>query len=160
MAMKLTPFTARSIEITFNDEVKELEINFGLIQSMSRNIGNLMEYCQHIYLTVSGGVTPDPMKLAEFYSELCRQARFSYEGRQITTELIYNAVVSQPEELAPLATSCLNAALIISPLPVGDEKTKQAPKRKPRAKKAQIGLVTPMVIALMTQAYSQVSFGA
>ena len=135
MAMKLTPFTARKVEIVFNDELRELEINFGVIQSMSHNIGNLMEYCQHIYLTVGGGITPDPMKLAEFYSELCRQARFSYEGRQITTELIYNAVVSQPEELAPLATSCLNAALIISPLPVSDEKAKPAPKQKPKVSK-------------------------
>lgn len=135
MAMKLTPFTARKVEIIFNDELRELEINFGVIQSMSHNIGNLMEYCQHIYMTVGGGITPDPMKLAEFYSELCRQARFTYEKRQITTELIYNAVVSQPEELGSLAKSCLNAALIISPIPVQDNKVKPAPKRNPKAKK-------------------------
>lgn len=135
MALKLTPFTARTVEITFNDEVRELEINFGVIQSMSHSIGNLMEYCQHIYMTVGGGVTPDPMKLSEFYAELCKQARFTYDKRQITTELIYNAIVNQPDELGSLAVSCLNAALIISPLPLEQEKTKTAPKRKPKAKK-------------------------
>jgi hypothetical protein len=136
MAMKLTPFTARSIEITFNEEVKELEINFGLIQSMSRNIGNLMEYCQHIYGVVSGGVIPDPMKLAEFYSELCRQARFKCDGRTITTELVYTSIINDPKEMSNLSTSCLYAALIICPLPEQEETAKPAPKRKPRAKKA------------------------
>lgn len=136
MALKLTPFTARTVEISFNDETRELDINFGVIQSMSHNIGNLMEYCQHIYMTVAGGVTPDPMKLSEFYAELCRQARFKYDNRPVTTELIYSAVISQPDEMAELATSCLNAAMIISPLPAQDDKVRPAKKSSPRAKKA------------------------
>lgn len=135
MALKLTPFTPRSIEITFNDEVRELEINFGVIQSMSHNIGNLIDYCQHVYLTVGGGATPDPVKLSEFYSELCRQARFTYEKKVITAEMIYGWVMSSPEEMGNLATSCLNAALIISPLPVQDKKAKAAPKPRAKAKK-------------------------
>lgn len=132
--MKLTPFTARTVEINFNDEKRDLEINFGVIQSMSHNIGNLIEYCQHVYMCAGGAITPDPMKLSEFYAELCRQARFTYDKRIIQTELIYNHVTQNPTEINDLFESCLNAALIISPLPTEDKKSAPAPKRKPKAK--------------------------
>lgn len=134
MAIKLTPFTARTVEINFNDEKRDLEINFAVIQSMSHNIGNLMEYCQHLYMCV-GGATPDPVRLSEFYAELCRQARFTYEGRVIQTELIYNHIMETPDDLKVLFESCLNAALIISPLPDKTESKKPAPKRKAKSVK-------------------------
>jgi hypothetical protein len=134
--MKLTPFTARTIEISFNDEVREIEMNFSTIQAMTHNIGNLTDYAMHIYRVAGQMEVPDAVKLSAFYTELLRVARFRYEGKPVTADMIYQAVLQSPAELSGLIESCFAAALIICPV---SDKLEDAPEtdtaKKPKARK-------------------------
>ena len=136
--MKLTPFTARTIEISFNDEVREIEMNFGTIQAMTNNIGNLTDYAMAIYRAAGGIGLPDVVKLSAFYAELLRVAKFRFEGKPVAAEMIYQAVLHDPSELSNLIQSCFEAALIVCP---PSDKFEDAPEadsaKKPKARKSK-----------------------
>ena len=114
--MKLSKFTAKSIEIDFNDEVREVEMNFAVMQQMTQNLGNLLDYALHVYRVAAQMEMPDAVRLSAFYAELLRIARFRFDGKPVTAEMIYQAVQADPDELSNLIESCFNASLIICPV--------------------------------------------
>jgi hypothetical protein len=130
--MKLSKFTAKSIEIDFNDEVREVEMNFAVMQQMTQNLGNLLDYALHIYRVAAQMEMPDAVRLSAFYAELLRVARFRYDGKPVTADMIYQAVQADPNELSNLIESCFNAALIICP--VSDKPVSAAPEVEPEKK--------------------------
>ena len=138
--MKLTPFTARTIEISFNDEVREIEMNFGTIQAMTHNIGNLTDYAMHIYRVAAQMEVPDAVKLSAFYAELLRVARFRYDGKPVAADMIYQTALQNPSEMSGLLDSCFSAALIICPV---SDKVDDAPEtdaaKKPKRRSRVAG---------------------
>lgn len=133
--MKLSKFSPKTAEIEFNDEVRDLVVDFAAIRAIGSECGNLTSVLMHVFNCAAGAEPADAATLATFYAAIVNQAGFRHEKRKIQPDMVYAAIMSDYTHNLPLVVRNCGAvaALMIPTVQSAESATEVDDDPKPQA---------------------------